>query len=126
MIRTIAGLIIGLILGATGLATAATDQGAAPQSVDLNVPCQTANQLNCAWYGTGYAPGTSENPPSYSAMQYYSWAKDDRSTFCRYYTGAPFRGLVCATHWPLTSADIAAGPQTPTTLTRGHRGHHIH
>lgn len=101
MLKYIIGLIAGLLMGSAGIAFAS---GAAPQEVDLNVPCQSQNQLNCTWYGQSYAPGTSENPPPYTAAFWYNWAKPDQVTFCRYRL-VPDRRLTCATHWPLTQAD---------------------
>lgn len=101
--RYIIGLIAGLALGVTGAASA-VQMGAAPQKVNLVIPCQRANQLNCTWYGERYAARTSENPPLYTATQWYNYVEPDGKTFCRYQL-VPFRALTCADHWPLKSSD---------------------
>lgn len=104
--------LMGVVLVVVGVLVSATivygsSQGPTPKTVALSVPCQRVNQLNCAWYGQRYGVGTSETPPLYSQLVYYSWVSSDGRSFCRYYVGAPFRGLVCARHWPLTRSDVA-------------------
>lgn len=104
--------LLGVVLVVAGVLVSATivygsSQGPTSKTVALSVPCQRVNQLNCAWYGHRVRVGTSENPPLYTLVVYYSWASSDGRSFCRYYTGVPFRLLVCAKHWPLTSSDLA-------------------
>ena len=106
MIFVLVGFFAGAILAGTGVVFASV-QGPAPREVDLAVPCQTENQLNCTWYGQKYWPGSSENPPSYTQAYWYNWSDPDTVTFCRY-SLVPVRMLTCATHWPLTSADYSA------------------
>lgn len=101
--KYLVGLVAGLFLGVTGVAAAA-GMGAAPRDVDLTIPCQRPNQLNCSWYGQRLAARTSESPPPYTGTLWYNWAEPDGKTFCRYLL-VPQRALVCADHWPLVDAD---------------------
>jgi hypothetical protein len=103
MRRYLIGLIAGLILGGSSLAYASS-MGAAPQKVNLAIPCQRANQLNCTWYGQHYAARTSENPPLYTQTYWTNFVKPNGKTFCQYRL-VPARMLTCANHWPLVASD---------------------
>lgn len=104
MKKTLAAIVAATVLIPTGAAVASGVMGAEPREVNLNIPCQRPNQLNCTWYGERVPVGTSETPPVYTKAYWFNYADPDGKTFCRYRV-TPIRQLTCADHWPLTIAD---------------------
>jgi hypothetical protein len=83
-------------------AVAAAPQGAAPQTVDLNVPCQGPNHFNCTWYGKKISPRQATTAkPSYTDAFWVNFTREDGS-YCRYRL-VPTRALKCGAEWPLQS-----------------------